>query len=124
MTGPVPVVCFTAGGVRFALAAADVLGLADEDRSAPSLASGLGLPPTLGAHRRVVALATPGGAVAVAVDGPVVVGEVAVEQVVAAPPGVPIDPAVLGFARIGGELVQLLATDRVIAALDASRGAP
>lgn len=124
MIDPVAVLCFASGGMRFAIAAAEVLGLGDNARTAPALATGLGLvtPDEVGPACRVVRLAGPDGAVEVVVDGPLTFRRVGVGDIVAAPPGVPLAPAVVGFARVDGELIQLLSADRVIAGLDSTRG--
>lgn len=124
MIDPVPVLCFAAAGVRFAIAAADVLALGDDARSAPAIAVGLGLPDQLTSTCRVVTLASRAGPIDVVVDGPITVRQLAAEQIVPAPLGVPLSPAVVGFARVDGELVQLLEVERVVAGLGpSSRGA-
>jgi hypothetical protein len=122
MTEPVAVLCFAAGGVRFAVAVADVLGLRDDDGATPAIAGMLGLRDGGDALRRVMTLASPRGPIDAAIDGPMVVRTVAVEQIVAAPAGVPLAPAVLGFAHVDGELVQLLEIERVVADLEPPRG--
>lgn len=123
MIDPVPVLCFAAAGVRFAIAASDVLGLGDDARTAPALAAGLGLPGPLTPQCRVVTLASRAGRFDVVVDGPITVRRLGVEHIVAAPAGVPLSPAVIGFARVDGELIQLLEVERVIAGLSPP-GAP
>lgn len=119
----VSVVCFAAGGVRFAVEAGDVVWLGDYNPWAPALALALGLAPGDGSgeHSRTMTLAGPGRPVSVRVDGPVHVRRLTVDDVVRAPRRIPLAAAVVGFARIDGELVQLLEAAAVLAALPRNR---
>lgn len=117
MTATVPILCFAGGDVRLAIAVADVLALRDDDGDAPALAAALGLDDHADGPRRALTLASPRGPVTVAIHGPIAVHQLAVEHIVRAPAGVALAPLVLGFARVGGELVQLLEVERVVAGL-------
>lgn len=119
MIDPVPVLCFRAGGVGFAVDATAVRGLRDDDGQAPPIAVSLGLREQRGGGGRIVTLASAAGVADAVIHGPIVVCHLTVEQIVAPPRGVRLDPTVLGFARVGDELFQLLAVERVIACLTA-----
>lgn len=111
MTAAVGVISFAAGGVRFALAAADVSDLDDAAAAtadATPLAALLALPSTAGPGApRVLTVTAAGARRAVIVDGPLRVHTVTVAQVVPSPAGW-ARPPVLGWARVDDQLVQLL----------------
>ncbi|MEZ4402369.1 MAG: hypothetical protein R3B06_20255 [Kofleriaceae bacterium] len=117
----VQVVCFGAGGERFAVAAAEVarLGRADADAdhaTAPHLAELLALAPTVvAAATRVVILAAGGATRALTVDAPLEVRTVTSAGVVVPPPGLAIAP-VVGFAYIDQRLTQLLDVSSLLTA--------
>ena len=107
MTAAVAVVSFGAAGARFALPVAAVRRL-DGAGPAPHLAAVLALPPgAAGGAPRVVAVHAGGATRAVTVDGPLKVHAVTAATLVPGPRGWAI-PAVLGFALVDDELVQLL----------------
>ncbi|MBE7451150.1 MAG: chemotaxis protein CheW [Kofleriaceae bacterium] len=111
----VPVLCFGASGLRFAVPVAAVAALDAAAPAAVSLAALLGLEPHAAATRTVTVT---GGdrARALVVDAPLLLRVLDVGDVVPAPVALPRNPAVLGFARIDDELVQLLDTERLLAA--------
>lgn len=108
MTAAVAVVSFGAAGARFALPVAAVRRLDGAGPPAPHLAAVLALPPGgAGGLPRVVAVHAAGATRAVTVDGPLKVHAVTAAALVPGPRGWAI-PAVLGFALVDDELVQLL----------------
>ncbi|MBK9032503.1 MAG: hypothetical protein IPL61_14535 [Myxococcales bacterium] len=123
MTDAIAIVCFGAGGARFAVASADVVRLDDQAAAADHLATVLALAAAPAATVRVMTLAAGGAARALAVDGPLRVATVTAAQIVPSPPGLAPGP-VLGFAVLDGELVQLLDTSRLVAGAAPTAAAP
>lgn len=121
MTAAVPIMCFDAGGVGFAVAVADVVWLGERNPWAPPLARALGLAPRDDARDFTLTLAAARGLVHVRVEGPVVVRSLAPAQIVRAPNGLPLGPAVIGFARVDDRLLQLLDVEVVVARLPGPR---
>ncbi|HVK74285.1 MAG TPA: hypothetical protein VM734_13235 [Kofleriaceae bacterium] len=114
----VSVLCFTAGGVRFAVAAGDVLALGEPAPAARPIAALLGLVDDDELDgQRTLTVRGPGGRLDLRVDGPLVLCDLGVDHVVSAPPVLHRSPAVLGFARVDGELVQLLDLGALVADL-------
>lgn len=115
----VPVLCFGASGLRFAVPVSAVAGLDAEAPAAVALATLLGLeprPPTTTSTTRTVTVTGGDRARALVVDAPLLLRVLDVGDVVPAPVALPRNPAVLGFARIDEELVQLLDADLLLAA--------